>query len=191
MHVFLGRWTIEVIISESVSKKCFNHKSTETQNRQKTAKWVRMNLYLKPQATRKHRNRERKTAFYNHLRADCFRQDCQRELESLMKVWWERGCILSLEVSPQRLYVTYSKEKVVAAGEESRGQSSTSPSKWTSPLPRQVGASRAGRQERHNLMVRVCRPAEHTSDLNIRESQANPKPQLYDSKRSESQKTKK
>ena len=87
--------------------------------------------------------------------------------------------------------MTYSKEKVVAAGEESRGQSSTSPSKWTSPLPRQVGASRAGRQERHNLMVRVCRPVEHTSDLNIRESQANPKPQLYDSKRSESQKTKK
>ena len=40
-------------------------------------------------------------------------------------------------------------------------------------------------------MVRVCRPVEHTSDLNIRESQANPKPQLYDSKRSESQKTKK
>ena len=42
VHVFLGRWTTEVSISESVSKKCFNYKSTETQNRQETAKWVRV-----------------------------------------------------------------------------------------------------------------------------------------------------
>ena len=47
VHVFLGRWTTEVSISEFVSKKCFNYKSIETQNRQETAKWVRMNLYLK------------------------------------------------------------------------------------------------------------------------------------------------
>lgn len=91
--------------------------------------------------------------------------------------------------------MTYSKEKGVAAEEEPRGHSSTSPSKWTSPPPKHVGllasASRSGCQERYDLMAQVCWPEKHSSDLNVRESQANPKPQLYDSKRSESQKTKK
>lgn len=82
--------------------------------------------------------------------------------------------MLSLEVSPQRLRVTYSKEKVVAAVDEPREHSSTNPSKWTSPPSRHVGllasASRVGLQERHNLVARVCWPEVHSSDLNVRVS---------------------
>ena len=80
--------------------------------------------------------------------------------------------MLSLEVSPQRLCVSYSKEKVVAAVEEPREHSSTNPSKWTSPPPRHVGLltsdSRVGYQERHNLVARVRGPEVHSSDLNVR-----------------------
>lgn len=82
--------------------------------------------------------------------------------------------MLSLEVSPQRLHVTYSKEKVVAAVDEPRERFSTNPSKWTSPPSRHIGllasASRAGHQERHNLVARVCWPEVRSSDLNVRVS---------------------
>lgn len=74
-----------------------------------------------------------------------------------MKFDEERGCMLSLEVSPQRLCVSYSKERVVAAVEEPRTHSSTNPSKWTSPPPRHVGllasASRAGHPSGQGLQA--------------------------------------
>ena len=49
--------------------------------------------------------------------------------------------MLSLEVSPQRLHVTHTKEKVVVAAEEPRGHSSTKSSKWMSPPTRHIGLS--------------------------------------------------
>lgn len=109
--------------------------------------------------------------------------------------WWqfgeERGCMLSLEISPQRLHVTHTKDKVVVAVEEPGD--TLQPSHRSGCHHQQdtlVSASRERHQERHNCTVKVSWPRMHNLDLNVRKHHTNHK-QLYKSKRSVSQKTKK
>lgn len=165
----------------------------ETQNRQSTAKWVRMNSYLKLQATCKHRKRERKIAFCSHLQLIASGKIVTGSSEATdVKVWWGKRMYVSLEGSqskPLRLWQRKSGRCRVSTPGNTRQP--THPR--TSPPSRHAGLdlslARAG-TKRDNPCSQVHNLKWHSSDLKVRvsgELQAS----HYNSERLESQKMKK